>query len=169
MAPVRPVSVRAAWPRARSPSPNLLQRRHNPAVILRWPRGPSPDHPRLQRLLQRPAGVVAVERSHRAHQVQDLRLPSPRWRQVAHGPGPHNELRPSPGSGRRPLPCGNTGRADRGLEPAASSFQTGAGHYRAAEHARRRSLSVPFGDPAQQERPSPFLVRASGLREYWSG
>jgi len=38
-----------------------------------------------------------------------------------------------------------------------------------AEHARRRSLSVPFGDPAQQERPSPFLARASGLREYWSG
>ena len=51
---------------------------------------------------------------------------------------------------------------------AASSFRTAARH-RAAEHARRRSLSVPFGDPAQQERPSPFLVRASGLREYWSG
>ena len=31
------------------------------------------------------------------------------------------------------------------------------------------SLSVPFGDPAQQERPSPFLVRASGLREYLVG
>ena len=38
-----------------------------------------------------------------------------------------------------------------------------------AEHAQRCSLSVPFGGPAQQERPSPFLVRASGLREYLVG
>ena len=38
-----------------------------------------------------------------------------------------------------------------------------------AEHAQRRSLSVPFGGPAQQERPSPFLVRAFGLREHRSG
>jgi len=38
-----------------------------------------------------------------------------------------------------------------------------------AEHAQRRSLSVPFGGPAQQERPSPFLMRASDLREYRSG
>ena len=34
------------------------------------------------------------------------------------------------------------------------------------------SLTFPqrsFGDPAQQERPSPFLVRAFGLREHRSG
>ena len=64
-----------------------------------------------------------------------------------------------------------------GLEPAASSSRTGTRvrcsaiehGRRHSEHAQRRSLSVPFGDPAQQERPPPFLVRASGLREYLVG
>jgi aryl-alcohol dehydrogenase-like predicted oxidoreductase len=50
-----------------------------------WSQGPRLDHPRPQRLLQCPAGVVPVEPGHCAHQVQNLRLPSPRCRPVAHG------------------------------------------------------------------------------------
>jgi len=65
--------------------PALLQRRHNLRVVRWWSRGPRLDHPRPQRLFQGPAGVVPVEPGHCAHQVQNLRLPSPRCRPVAHG------------------------------------------------------------------------------------
>jgi len=64
----------AAYPRARSPPPRLLQRRNDPAVVLRRPGRPRPDHARLLSTLQGLAGVVPLNpvTAHTASRISDL-------------------------------------------------------------------------------------------------